>query len=156
MTVFKNSVGLWVLHDNEQYEYFGTQEAAQMAELLRAIGETSAEIEIATTMTGTVLPQLRSALLELSALMLSWHANDIPAAIDAALAAQTAIAAATDDNQTTATVDDTLIAGLSVSTWVAWGEVLSSLEIWLSKPLDNLMITPTAILMRRYQIKRYQ
>lgn len=127
-----------------------------MAELLRAIGETSAEIEIATTMTGTVLPQLRSALLELSALMLSWHANDIPAAIDAALAAQTAIAAATDDNQTTATVDDTLIAGLSVSTWVAWGEVLSSLEIWLSKPLDNLMITPTAILMRRYQIKRYQ
>lgn len=150
MTIFQNSTGLWVYHDGSTYQYFYTQEAAQMAASTSVIGETPAEVEIAATVTGEILPQLRSALLALSALKMAWYANEIPAAIDAALAAQAEIAAATEEEPTTATVADTLIAGLPVSAWLAWGAVLNSLEVWLNTPLDGLMTTPTAILMKRY------
>jgi len=150
MTVFQNSAGLWVYHDGSTYQYFYTQEAAQMAASTSMIGETPAEVEIAATVTGEILPQLRSALLALSALKMAWYANEIPAAIDDALEAQAAIAAATEEEPTTLTDADTLIAGLPVAAWVAWGAVLSSLEVWLNTPLDGLNVTPTAILMKRY------
>lgn len=124
-----------------------------MAEITSSIGETPAEVEIAATVTIEILPQLRSALLSLSALKMAWYANEIPAAIDAALAAQAAIAAATEEEPTTATEADTLIAGLPVHNWVAWGAVLSGLETWLSTPLEGLNVTPTAVLAKRYTRK---
>ena len=108
-----------------------------MAELQQtAIGEIPAEIEIAHTVTAELLPQLRSALLAMSALKLAWHANGIPEMIADAQAAQT--------------VEDTQIAGLPVSAWVGWGAVLTSLETWLNTPLDGTNTTPTTVLMRRY------
>ena len=73
--------------------------------------------------------------------------------IDAALAAQTEIAAATEDEPTTLTEADTLIAGLPVSAWVAWGAVLTGLEAWLSTPLEGINATPTAVLAKRYTRK---
>jgi hypothetical protein len=149
-TIFQNSTGRWVYHDGSTYQYFDSQEAAEMAEITSTIGETPAEVEIAATVTGEILPQLRSALLALSALKMAWYANDIPAAIDAALAAQAAIAAATEEEPTAATVADTLIAGLPVSAWIAWGAVLQGLEVWLNTPIEGLNTTPTAILAKRY------
>jgi len=153
MTIFQNSTGAWVYHDGATYYYFDSQEAAQMAADVSMIGETPAEVEIAATVTIEILPQLRSALLSLSALKMAWYANEIPAAIDAALAAQAAIAAATEEEPTTATEADTLIAGLPVHNWVAWGAVLSGLETWLSTPLEGLNVTPTAVLAKRYTRK---
>ena len=121
-----------------------------MSSALQSIGETPAEVEIAATVTGEILPQLRSALLALSSLKMAWYANEIPAIIEAALAAQAEIAAATEEQPTTLTEADTLIAGLPVAAWIAWGAVLNSLEAWLNTPLDGMNVTPTAILMKRY------
>lgn len=152
MTIFQNSTGRWVYHDpaTGTYHYFDTEEAAQMAASYSTIGETPAEVEIAATVTGGILPQLRSALTALSSLKMAWYANEIPAAIDAAQAAAAEIAAATEEEPTTLTDADTLIAGLPVAAWVAWGAVLQGLEVWLNTPLDGLNVTPTAILMKRY------
>lgn len=124
-----------------------------MAASYSTIGETPAEVEIAATVTGEILPQLRSALTALSSLKMAWYANEIPAAIDAAQAAAAEIAAATEEEPTTLTEADTLIAGLPVSAWIAWGAVLSGLETWLSTPLEGLNVTPTAVLAKRYTRK---
>lgn len=152
MTIFQNSTGRWVHHDEatNEYHYFDSQQEAERMATYSTIGETPAEHEIAATVTGALLPQLRDALLALQSLKMAWYANDIPAMIDAALAAQTEIAAATEDEPTTLTEADTLIAGLPVSAWVAWGAVLQGLEVWLNTPIEGLNVTPTAILMKRY------
>ena len=150
MTLFQNSIGRWVVHDGSTYFYFNSQQEAEMSSALQSIGETPAEVEIAATVTGEILPQLRSALLALSSLKMAWYANEIPAIIEAALAAQAEIAAATEEQPTTLTEADTLIAGLPVAAWIAWGAVLNSLEAWLNTPLDGMNVTPTAILMKRY------
>lgn len=150
MTVFQNSLGVWVLHDGQTYQYFDTEQGARMAEQLQIVGETPAEYEIAATVTGRLLPQLRDALLALTSLKMAWYANEIPAMIEAALAAISEIAEATEETPTTLTEADTLIAGLPVSAWIAWGAVLTSLEDWLNTPLEGVAATPTAILAKRY------
>jgi len=155
MTIFRNSTGRWAYHDptTGTYQYFDTEEEAQMAASYSTIGETPAEVEIAATVTGEILPQLRSALIALSSLKMAWYANAIPEMIDAALAAQAEIAAATEEEPTTLTEADTLIAGLPVHNWVAWGAVLTGLETWLNTPLEGLNVTPTAVLAKRYTRK---
>ena len=72
MTIFQNALGRWVYHDGQTYQYFDTQEAAQMAENYQIVGETPAEYEIAATVTGALLPQLRDALLALQSLKMAW------------------------------------------------------------------------------------
>jgi hypothetical protein len=137
MTIFRNSTGRWAYHDptTGTYQYFDTEEEAQMAASYSTIGETPAEVEIAATVTGEILPQLRSALIALSSLNMAWYA------------------AATEEEPTTLTEADTLIAGLPVHNWVAWGAVLTGLETWLNTPLEGLNVTPTAVLAKRYTRK---
>lgn len=155
MTIFQNSTGRWVYHDaaTGAYSYFDNQQEAERMAAYNTIGETPAEYEIAATVTGALLPQLRDALLALQALKMAWYANAIPEMIDAALAAQAEIAAATEEQPTTLTEADTLIAGLPVHNWVAWGAVLTGLETWLNTPIEGLNVTPTAILAKRYTRK---
>lgn len=97
------------------------------------IGETPAEVEIAATVTGALLPQLREALLALQALKMAWYANGIPEMIESATADSEA-----------------LIAGFPAATWAAWGTVFTSLEEWLNTPLPDTKLTPLAVLSRRY------
>lgn len=153
MTILQNSVGRWVYRNDADgsYQIFSTEREARMAELQQTtIGEIPAEIEIAHTVTGELLPQLRSALLAMSALKLAWHANGISEMIADAQAAQAEIDAATPENPATHTAGDTQIAGLPASAWIGWGAVLTSLETWLNTPLDGTNTTPTTVLMRRY------
>lgn len=153
MTIFQNSTGRWVYHDGQTYQYFDTEQGARMAEQLQIVGETPAEYEIAATVTGSLLPQLRDALLALQALKMAWYANGIPEMIEAAMAAQAEIDAATEEKPTTLTEADTLIAGLPVQNWAAWGAVFAGLEEWLNAPLAGLNVPPTAVLAKRYTRK---
>lgn len=153
MTVFRNSTGRWVYHDGEHYQFFETEQEARMIEEIGGIGEAPAEVEIAATVTGSLLPQLRDALLALQALKMAWYANGIPEMIEAAMAAQAEIDAATEEKPTTLTEADTLIAGLPVQNWAAWGAVFAGLEEWLNAPLAGLNVPPTAVLAKRYTRK---
>lgn len=117
------------------------------------ISETQVGVEIAATVTGSLLPQLRDALLALQALKMAWYANGIPEMIEAAMAAQAEIDAATEEKPTTLTEADTLIAGLPVQNWAAWGAVFAGLEEWLNAPLAGLNVPPTAVLAKRYTRK---
>jgi hypothetical protein len=155
MTVFQNSTSRWVYHaaDTGAYHYFNSQQEAEKMAAYNTIGETPAEYEIAATVTGALLPQLRDALLALQSLKMAWYANAIPEMIETAGAAAAEIAAATEEEPTTLTEADTLIAGLPVSAWIAWGAVLTGLETWLSTPLEGLNVTPTAVLAKRYTRK---
>lgn len=151
--IFQNSRGFWVLHDGAAYRYFESEQEAKMAEITTALAEQPAEYEIAATVIGDVLPQLRQALLALQALKMAWYANGIPEMIEAAMAAQAEIDAATEEKPTTLTEADTLIAGLPVQNWAAWGAVFAGLEEWLNAPLAGLNVPPTAVLAKRYTRK---
>jgi hypothetical protein len=150
VTIFQNALGLWTLHDGAAYQYFDSEMEARMAEALQNIGEEPAEITIARTVTQDLLPQLRAALLALTALKMAWHANEIPALIEAAQEAAAELLAATPENPASVTEADTLIAGLPFQAWQAWGAVLTSLEQWLNTPLDGVGATPMAILSKKY------
>lgn len=99
------------------------------------IGETAAEIEIAATITGELLPQLRNALLLVSALQMAWEANNIGAVVEQAAE------------------NDGAVAGLPVEAWQSWAAVFPALQAWLNTPLEGSKITPAAILLRRYTRK---
>jgi hypothetical protein len=84
---------------------------------------------------------------------MAWHANEIPALIEAAQEAAAELMAATPENPASVTEADTLIAGLPFTAWEAWGAVLASLEQWLNTPLEGVGATPMAILSRKYVLK---
>lgn len=51
MTVFKNSLGKWVVHNGNQYSYYDSEEKAKQMDSYNDIGEGPAEVEIATRLT---------------------------------------------------------------------------------------------------------
>lgn len=80
-----------------------------------------------------MLPQLRQALLALSALEMTWYANGIDAMIEKLAEEEAAT-----------------LAGFPIAAWQSWSAVFRALKLWLNAPIDEIKSTPTAILMRRY------
>lgn len=102
---------------------------------------TTAEQEIADRVMGEALPSLRSALTMLGELQQVWLApgNDIVGKIGTAAA----------NNQT--------LAGYSPAAWLAWGAVLTALQVFLETPVEytlpdnsTVQITPKNALLTRY------
>ena len=102
---------------------------------------TTAEQEIADRVMGEALPTLRSALTMLGELQQVWLApgNDIMGKI----------ATAAGNNQA--------LAGYSPVSWLAWGAVLTALQVFLETPVEYTLpddtvvsMTPKNALLTRY------
>lgn len=95
------------------------------------LSELPAEVEVAQAAIA-LLRELRPILASLGTLQTTWHANNIPALVEAAaLAGQP-------------------LAGHTAAAWQAWGTVFTELQLWLSTPIASIGKTPLQVLMTRY------
>lgn len=133
MTIFQNSLGRWVFYDGDTYQYFDTQQEAQMAMIATAVSEQPIEAELAARITGELLPQLRALFAAMTTMQLDWRDNEMSAIIEKAAQSQ----------QT--------IAGFPAENWVLWGATFNALQAWLETENEALGgVTPRQVLMRRY------
>jgi hypothetical protein len=95
------------------------------------LSELPAEVEVATA-TISFLRELRPILASLGTLQTTWHANNIPALVEAAALAGEPL------------------AGHPAVSWQAWGTVFTELQVWLSTPIASIGKTPLQVLMTRY------
>ena len=54
MTVFQNSLGVWVLHDGSSYRYFQSEQEARIAMAAMNVSEQLLEIELAQTISAPI------------------------------------------------------------------------------------------------------
>jgi hypothetical protein len=95
------------------------------------LSEIPAEVEVAATAIA-FLRELRPILASLQTMQTTWHANGIPALVEAA---------ATDGEP---------LAGHPAASWEAWGTVFTELQTWLGTPIASIEKTPLQVLMTRY------
>ena len=114
MTVFQNSLGVWVLHDGSSYRYFQSEQEARQAMAAMNVSEQPLEIELAQTIVGELLPRLRELYKAMIALQVDWH----DAQFQAALA--------------TAATNGTLLAGFPAAVWADWGQAF----LYIQQALD--------------------
>lgn len=95
------------------------------------LSELPAEVEVAQAAIA-LLRELRPILASLGTLQTTWHANDIPALVEAAAQAGEPL------------------AGHTAAAWQAWGTVFTELQVWLSTPIASIGKTPLQVLMTRY------
>ena len=133
MTVFQNSLGVWVLHDGTGYRYFQSEQEARRAMAILNVSEQPLEVEFAQTIVGEFLPNLRKLYLAMVAMQIQWQDEDFQAALaEAALSGET-------------------LAGFPATTWAAWGNALLALQGFLEAPQEALGgATMKTVLMRRY------
>jgi hypothetical protein len=101
------------------------------------LSELPAEVEVATTVL-KFLQELRPILASLGAMQTTWHANDIPAMVEAAALAEQPL------------------AGHDAASWLAWGTVFTELQTWLVTPIASIQATPLQVLMKRYTAQEVQ
>ncbi len=89
--------------------------------------------DLATRIADGLLPTLRQAYLDMTAMQVEWMEESFQAALAQSEA------------------NDTLLAGFSAQTWHNWGILLSALQAWLATPVEAMGgRTPQAALIRRY------
>ena len=133
MTVFQNSLGVWVVHDGSDYRYFQSEQEARVAMAALNVSEQPLEVEFVQTIVGEFLPNLRKLYLAMVAMQVQWQDEDFQAALaEAALSGET-------------------LAGFPATTWAAWGNALLALQGFLEAPQATLGgETMRTVLMRRY------
>ena len=133
MTVFQNSLGVWVLHDGSDYRYFQSEQEARVAMAALNVSEQPLEVEFAQTIVGEFLPNLRKLYLAMVAMQIQWQDEDFQAALaEAALSGET-------------------LAGFPATTWATWGQALLLLQGFLEAEQATLGgETMRTVLMRRY------
>ena len=120
MTVFQNSLGVWVLHDGTGYRYFQSEQEARQAMAALNVSEQPLEVEFVQTIVGEFLPNLRKLYLAMAAMQVQWQDEDFQAALaEAALSGET-------------------LAGFPATTWAAWGNALLALQGFLEAPQEAL------------------
>ena len=60
MTVFQNSLGVWVVHDGTGYRYFQSEQEARQAMAALNVSEQPLEMEFVQAIVGEFLPNLRN------------------------------------------------------------------------------------------------
>ena len=133
MSMFQNSLGVWVLHDGTGYRYFQSEQEARVAMAALNVSEQPLEVEFVQTIVGEFLPNLRKLYLAMAAMQVQWQAEDFQAALaEAALSGET-------------------LAGFPATTWAEWGNALLGLQGFLEAPQEALGgATMKTVLMRRY------
>ena len=133
MTVFQNSLGVWVVHDGTGYRYFQSEQEARIAMAAMNVSEQPLEMEFVQAIVGEFLPNLRKLYLAMVAMQVQWQDEDFQAALaEAALSGET-------------------LAGFPATTWAAWGNALLALQRFLEAPQEALGgATMKTVLMRRY------
>jgi hypothetical protein len=133
MSMFQNSLGVWVLHDGTGYRYFQSEQEARVAMAALNVSEQPLEVEFVQTIVGEFLPNLRKLYLAMAAMQVQWQDEDFQAALaEAALSGET-------------------LAGFPATTWAAWGNALLALQGFLEAPQEALGgATMKTVLMRRY------
>lgn len=113
MTVFQNSLGVWVLHDGAGYRYFQSEQEARVAMAALNVSEQPLEVEFVQTIVGEFLPNLRKLYLAMVAMQVQWQDEEFQAALaEAALSGET-------------------LAGFPATTWAAWGNALLALDTFM-------------------------
>lgn len=139
MTVFQNSLGVWVMHDGTGYRYFQSEQEARIAMAVSSVSEQPLEVEFVQTIVGEFLPNLRKLYLAMVAMQVQWQDEEFQAAL-----AEAALSGAT-------------LAGFPAATWAAWGNALLALQEFLEAPQDALGgATMKTVLMRRYVAQEVQ
>ena len=133
MTIFQNSLGVWVVHDGTGYRYFQSEQEARQAMAALNVSEQPLEMEFVQAIVGEFLPNLRKLYLAMVAMQVQWQDEDFQAALaEAALSGET-------------------LAGFPATTWAAWGNALLALQRFLEAPQEALGgATMKTVLMRRY------
>lgn len=133
MSMFQNSLGVWVLHDGTGYRYFQSEQEARVAMAALNVSEQPLEVEFVQTIVGEFLPNLHKLYLAMAAMQVQWQDEDFQAALaEAALSGET-------------------LAGFPATTWAAWGNALLALQGFLEAPQEALGgATMKTVLMRRY------
>ena len=133
MTVFQNSLGVWVLHDGSVYRYFQSEQEARRAMAILNVSEQPLEVEFAQTIVGEFLPNLRKLYLAMVAMQVQWQDEEFQAAL------------------AEAALSETPLAGYPAATWQKWGNALLALQGFLEAPQEALGgATMKTVLMRRY------
>ena len=88
--------------------------------------------DLADRIANGLVPTLRQAYLDMSAMQVEWMEESFQAQLAAAA------------------VSGELVAGYSAATWHQWGMLLLALQVWLDTPVESLGKTPKAALLRRY------
>lgn len=127
MTIFQNSLGVWVLHDGSDYRYFQSEQEARRAMAILNVSEQPLEVEFAQTIVGEFLPNLRKLYLAMAAMQVQWQDEEFQAALA-----------------------ETALAGHAAADWERWGVVFTELQTWLATPIASIEATPLQVLMRRY------
>ena len=133
MTVFQNSLGVWVLHDGTGYRYFQSEQEARIAMAAMNVSEQPLEIELAQTIVGVLLPRLRELYKAMIALQVDWNDEQFQAAL------------------ATAATNGTLLAGFPAAVWADWGQAF----LYIQQALDAEVAalggkTARQILTQRY------
>ena len=133
MTVFQNSLGVWVLHDGSGYRYFQSEQEARVAMAALKVSEQPLEMEFVQAIVGEFLPNLRKLYLAMVAMQVQWQDEEFQAALASAAQAGTPL------------------AGYPAATWATWGQALLLLQGFLEAEQATLGgETMRTVLMRRY------
>ena len=133
MTVFQNSLGRWVFHTGDDYQYFNSEQEARIAMAVSTVSEQPLEVEFAQTIVGEFLPNLRKLYLAMVAMQVQWQDEEFQAAL------------------AEAALSETPLAGYPAATWQKWGTALLLLQGFLEAEQATLGgETMRTVLMRRY------
>ena len=133
MTIFQNSLGVWVLHDGSDYRYFQSEQEARVAMAALNVSEQPLEMEFVQAIVGEFLPNLRKLYLAMVAMQVQWQDEEFQAAL------------------ATAALSETPLAGYPAATWQKWGTALLLLQAFLEAEQATLGgETMRTLLMRRY------
>lgn len=118
--IYQSATGDFVLFDGATKRRYPTYTEAMNTMATIEAGEQPIEIELATKITGKILPILREVLTELSAVQMAWLDNDVQALID------------------DAKVKGVSLVGFTPETWELWGTAFTLFQMFTAAPQEAI------------------
>ena len=124
----------WLLRMNDGTALsFPTEQEARRAMATIEASEKPIEIELASKITGEILPGMRKLFATMSAMQIDWQDNGMGDIIAQAAAVQHPV------------------AGFAPEVWAQWGATFTAWQAWMETENEQLAgETPRSVLMRRY------
>ena len=124
----------WLLRMNDGTALsFPTEQEAQRAMAAIDASEKPIEVELASKITGEILPGMRKLFSEMSAMQVDWQDNGMGDIIAQAAASQKTV------------------AGFAPEVWAQWGATFTAWQAWMEAENAELNgDTPRSVLVRRY------
>jgi hypothetical protein len=131
--IYQSATDDFVLFDGATKRRYPTFAEAMNAMATVEAGEQPIEIELATRITGRILPILREVLTELSAVQMAWIDNDVQALIDDAKS------------------KNTTLVGFTPATWELWGTAFTLFQLFAVAPQEAI----GGVALRKVVMQKY-